>query len=55
MKDVLAARVGILAETIIRTQNILIAHQRYADESYSFDTQMAEYEQRLAPLPAKCA
>ncbi len=44
IKEVLAARAAILAETLIRTQNILIAYQQHAQDQSSFFTQMSEYE-----------
>src|SRR5579883_1618656 len=44
IRAVLAQRDRILAEYILRAQNILRAHQCAGDEDYEFQSQMGEYE-----------
>jgi hypothetical protein len=43
-RQILSARTAILAEILLRVQNILRAHQAYGDKAYQYQSEMAEYE-----------
>jgi len=44
IQAVVDARTAILAETLLRCRNILVAHQQHGGKRFAYQSQMAEYE-----------